>query len=464
MINKWVVLGITTLAAFMCPLDSSITSVVTPVIANDFKASFTLVALVPLAYLVALSAFMIPFGKLADIHGRKHFFLAGLAVFTIASLFSGVARSMTWLIAFRFIQGLGAALLSSTSAAIITEAFPREQRGTALGINVAAVYIGLTAGPLLGGLIVQYFNWRYIFFINLPIGIISFIAAMAYIENIREVEEKARFNWLGSASLAVFLISVIFATNALGLSFTLMLIPVSIVSIIMFIMSELRSAQPLIGLKLFVKNRMFVSANVTALLNYVGIFAITFLMAFYLIDARNLSPSTAGLILGIMPITMAVLSPLFGKLSDIMGSRFLSSVGMAVISFGLLMLSFVSLTTPVCIIGMIFVVAGIGMAMFSSPNTSAVMGSVEKQHLSMAASVVGTVRSLGQALSITLMAVVVSSTASPALMNALITGATGELLQAKSEFVFSMHYTFLIFAAITFTGIFTSLARKKQPI
>jgi EmrB/QacA subfamily drug resistance transporter len=458
--SKWIILAITTLAVFMTPLDSSITNVAMPAIGETFNASFNLLALIPLLYLISLSAFMIPFGKLADIYKRKYFFISGLVIFTLASFFSGISSSIIYLLISRFIQGIGAALLASTSAAIVTESFPPNQRGLALGINVTSVYLGLTTGPFLGGLITNTLGWRYIFFVNIPIGIIGIIASIIFITNIKESEENREFNWLGAATLTLFLISITAAINIKNNLILLEVLSIGILAIIIFIITEFRTKYPLIGLKNLIKNRMFVAANITAFLNYTGLYAISFIMSFYLISVRSLTALHAGIILGLMPLTMAILSPLAGYISDRIGSKVLSSLGMAIITIGLIILSFISINTSIYIIGTTLVFIGIGMGLFSSPNTSAVMGSVEKKHLSIAASFLGTIRFVGQALSISLMALIISIVASPQLMNGLIQGSSN-LMLAKDEFIISLQYIFRIFAIITFIGIFTSLARKK---
>jgi len=175
--NKWIILSIIVVTSFMSALDSSITNVAVPAIGDSFKASFHLISMVPLLYLLALAIFVIPFGKLADIYGRKHFYLAGVIVFTLGSILSGAAPTIKLLIIFRFIQGIGAALIQATAIAIVTEAFPKYERGKALGIAVSSVYAGLTTGPLAGGLILQVLSWRYIFYVNIPLGAAAIIAS-----------------------------------------------------------------------------------------------------------------------------------------------------------------------------------------------------------------------------------------------------------------------------------------------
>lgn len=459
--KKWVILAITTLASFMTPLDSSITNVAMPAIGNSFKATFALVAMVPLIYLLSLSIFMIPFGKLADIYGRKKFFIAGLFIFTIASLFSGIAPSINYLLVSRFVQGVGASLLAATATAIVTETFPPNERGKALGINVASVYVGLTLGPLIGGLLVQTLSWRYIFYINIPIGIIAFVLALIYIENVPEIVEKTKFNLIGALSLMISLFSV-FGLRLFDKSFYFLIIFTGIFSFIIFLISELKSSNPIIGLKHLIKNNIFVFANITAFLNYIGLFAVSFILSFYLISVRNLSPINAGIILGLTPITMAILSPFAGNVSDKIGSRLLSSFGMAIISLGIFMLSFITVGSSIYFIAGSTILIGIGMGLFSSPNISAVMGSVEKSKLGMASSILGTIRFFGQSVSIVLMTLIISIFTSSELMKTLISGSKVNLVLAKSEFMLGLHYTFLIFATIVFMGIFTSLARKNE--
>jgi len=459
--KKWKILWIVVLTSFMSALDVSITNVAMPAIGESLKASFQLIALVPLFYLMSLALFVIPFGRLADIHGRKYFYITGVGVFTLGSILCGAAPTIHALISFRFLQGIGAALIQASAIAIVTEIFPTNERGKAIGITIASVYTGLTAGPMIGGLILQALSWRYIFYVNIPIGILALIGSFIYIEHVREEEDKGKFSWLGSAGLIIFLFSLL-----AGMQFFTPALTVALAAfgLTILISTEGWSSNPLIRLRHLGRNKMFIASNLTAFLNYIGIFTVSFLMSFYFIVVRELNPLFAGMMLGIMPLTQAVLSPFSGKMSDRIGGRTLCSFGMLLITLGLVLLAYVSIQSSLAWIGFCLLMTGFGMGLFSSPNTSAVMGSVEKHHLGIASSFLATMRLLGQSVSIIIMTVIMAKFVPTDLLSQIVAGIAQNATTAKIEFMMGLHYSFLILAVFPLIGIFTSLARGKRKV
>ncbi|MBS7612348.1 MFS transporter [Candidatus Bathyarchaeota archaeon] len=313
---KWIVLLITTVGAFMTPLDSSIVSIALPTIASDLRIDFTMVIWVPTAYLLCLTVLLTSFGRLADIKGRKPLFILGFTIFTIASLLSSVSQNGIQLIIFRAIQGAGAALISANSPAIVTDVFPSNERGKALGVNTMAVYVGLSVGPTLGGLLVQSLGWRSIFYINLPIGIFVITLSLLKLKESTVLKSQQKFDLMGAGTLSIGLTMLLLALTFGGsygwrTPFILSLFAASGVFLIVFIFLEKRMAEDaVLDVSLFIRNRLFAAANLSALLNYTSYFAVSFLMSFYLQRVLGYSPTQAGLLLLPMPLTMAVLAPI----------------------------------------------------------------------------------------------------------------------------------------------------------
>jgi len=401
------VLAITSVGAFMGPFDGSVVSVALPAISSSLRLTFSTAILVQASYLVALTILLIPVGRLADAHGRGRLYLLGAAAFAVTSLLSAIAPNATWLITARALQGSSSALLSATSTALVTQAFPDAERGRALGINLMAVYLGLSAGPVLGGLIVNHAGWQWIFLVNVPIGLATVVAGWHLLSAPAQAER------LGLDPRGIILLSGGLISVTAGLTFApllgwlspaaLLLLLGGIALLLAFGRAEMSAREPLIDPSLFLRNRVFAAANLAALLNYTAMFAVTVLTAILLELVQRDSAEKAGLLLVVQPLMMAVLSPPAGRLSDRFGSRLLAAGGMVLIATGMLALAAVSGSGTDLQIVAILGVIGVGMAAFSSPNTSAVMGSVDRSELSLAASVLGTMRFLGQSLSLALL-------------------------------------------------------------
>ena len=425
--RRWQLLALTSVGAFMGPLDGSIVSVALPKMGRSLHLSFTGSIWVQAVYLLVMAVLLIPLGRLADQRGRVRYYLAGIAIFTVGSLCSALSMNAAWLIASRALQGTGAALLVATSAAIVTAVFPPQERGRALGINVMAVYLGLSVGPPLGGFLTDHFGWRSIFLVNLPIGIA--VAACGYLllpRHERGDERAMRPDPLGTGlwglTLACLLVPLTFAAQWGWTSpRTLGLLAIAAASLAAFVSVELRAPDPLLDLDLLRHNRLFAAANFAALLNYMALGAITILTAVYLEVVQGHSAGLTGWLMLAQPAVMAALSPLSGRLSDRVGSRLLASGGMVIVAVGMLLLA----TTPTSS-GLVRVMAslgvvGLGMAAFSAPNMSAIMGSVQRGQLSLASAFVGTMRATGQALSVAVLGGIAASALGPAGGRLLLT-------------------------------------------
>ena len=413
--RRWELLALTSVGAFMTPLDGSIVSVALAKMGPDLKLGFSASIWVQAAYLLTTAVLLIPLGRLADHRGRVHFYLAGIAIFTAGSLLAGLSTTGVWLIASRVIQGGGGALLAATSAAIVTAVFPPQERGRALGINVMAVYIGLAVGPVLGGQIVDHLGWRWIFFVNIPIGLVAFAWGWLLLPRDERADESApRNDLMGAALLGAFLVCLLvpltFAPEwGWAAARTVILLVASAASLVGFVYTELHVKDPVLDLDLLLHNRLFATANTAALLNYMALYAISILTAIYLEIVQGRSAGQTGWLMVAQPAMMALLSPLAGRLSDRLGSRLLSTTGMVLVAAGMVMLATVPITAGIARVMVSLAVVGVGMAAFSAPNTSAIMGSVKRSELSLASAFLSTMRVTGQALSVAVLGAIAAS-------------------------------------------------------
>ncbi len=463
------VLFVTTLGAFMSPLDASIVSVALPSIAATFEMGYAEVIWIPVAYLLCLATLLLTFGRLSDTRGRKSFFTLGFLLFTIASALCGSAQNGVELIVFRGAQGVGAAMFGATSAAIVTEVFPPEKRGRALGINTLAVYTGLSAGPTLGGVIVQSLGWRSIFYINVPIGVIVvYVAATKLKELTKGRNIEGHFDFLGAASFTGGLSLVLLGLTIVGS------VPItspfivgalsggSVLLLVFLIIERMRGKDALLDLSLFRESRLFAAANLSALLNYTAYFAVPYFLSFYFQRLLGYSPISAGLILISMPVPMAFLSPLSGWLSDRYGSRLFSSIGMGLIFASLAFMSQLSLETPILEVTAALVTLGVGMGLFSAPNTSSVMGSVDRPRLGVAAATLATMRFVGQSLSLAIMGAVAATVIPPEFLSTIFAGIGNGSSVPANVLLRGESQAFIVGAAIAALGIATSMVRGRE--
>jgi EmrB/QacA subfamily drug resistance transporter len=465
--NKWAVMFVVAIGVFMATLDSSIVNISLPTIAASFHVPLSgAVEWVIIAYLVATAAILLTAGRLADMLGRKVVWATGLILFTASSATCGFAPSLPFLIGSRAVQGLGGALMMAVSPAMLTGAFPPQERGRALGLNAVVVALGVSVGPILGGIITGYFSWRWIFFVNVPIGIIGLVATFIVIKE-KTTRNPGRFDPLGALILAIGL-----ACLTAGLSFgqelgwtspvILALLIIGVVALIVLPFVERHVTNPVIVLSLL-KNRVFSSALFSQILSFLAIFAVSFMMPFYFEQLRGFSTELAGLLLTPLPICIAIIAPFSGTLADRIGSRWLAAAGMLIACLGLVFISFLNVHSSIFDIIWPLLVIGIGQAIFQSPNNSAMLGAAPKEHQGSASGFLATGRTFGQSLSIALAGAVFTSLGGAVAGNILATGHAGSQTAAlQSTFVSSFHITFLVCAALAALGIFTSLVRGKE--
>lgn len=442
---------VTSFAAFVTPFIGSAINIALPAIGTEFSADAVMISWVATSFLLSAAVFLAPFGRLADIVGRKKIFNWGLIIFTVSSFFCAFSSSIEILILWRIMQGMGGALIFGTAMAIVTSVFPREKRGKALGIVVASVYSGLTLGPFIGGFLTKTWGWQGIFLFTVPLGLVSIILSYIYFKQEWADAKGEKFDWKGSIIYGFAIISLMYGFSKLpdlkGVIFTLS----GIFGIVGFVFFEKRQKSPVINIHLFQNNKVFAFSNYAALINYSATFAIGFLLSLYLQYIKGLNPMEAGQILVIQPLLMAIFSPITGKLSDKIDAGKIASVGMALISAGLFVIAFIGKESSIWFIIPILIVFGIGYALFSSPNSNAIMSSVEKKHYGIASGTVGTMRLIGQMSSMGIAMMIFSLFIGKAKINP--SNYTG--------FIQSIRTAFLIFAVLCFIGIFFSLARGK---
>ena len=449
--NRWSILLITLLAAFLMPFMGSSINIALPSIGEEFNIDAILLSWIATAFILSIAVCLIPFGRIADIYGRKKIFIYGMFIYTLGSVLAGFSVSATMLIASRALQGIGSAMFSATGMAILTSVFSKKERGKVLGINVAAVYLGLSLGPPLGGFITQHLGWRAIFLINIPLCLIVLILAFWKISGEWAESKGERFDFAGSVIYGLMLISLMYGFSLLpgitGAGF----IAVSILSFILFIRHEIRVPHPILNITIFRNNSIFVFSNLAALINYSATFGVGFFLSLYLQYIRGFSPASAGMVLIAQPVIMTAFSPFAGMLSDRIEPRIVASIGMALTVTGLFLLSFLNSASNLIFIIACLVILGSGFALFSSPNTNAVMSSVDRKTYGIASAMLGTMRLLGQMFSLGVVT----------LLFALYLGRVKITPEYYPLFLSCMKTAFLVFATICFAGVFASLARGK---
>lgn len=451
----------------MIPFDSSAVNIALPSIATSLHASLSSIIWIPTVYLLVFAALETTMGRLGDIRGKKNLFIVTLGIFTVGSLFASLSTTITQLILARVIQGLGGAGMDAIGLSLITGAFPEGARGRAFGLNSMVVYIGLTSGPALGGLLVQYLGWRSLFYVNIPIGIIAVVTSILFIQkDATETKTRQRFDVLGAVTLTGFLTTLLLILNDSDLLLpqleSIFLDSICVLFIIGFIYVEAKvSRAPLLDLHLFTRNRIFAGGSATALMNYMTVIGTLFVLSVYLQSILGYSPLTAGLILLAQPIFMSISAPIAGALSDRISAQILSSIGMGLKTVGFLFLATLGTSSPIESVIIPLIVVGTGHGFFSSPNVNSVMGSVTAEKFGIASGTMGTIRQAGQSIGVAVLGGIVASRLPVGSLNIFASNAIISGVLA-SDFVAGVRIAFIAAAVICAIGIFTSLMRGKQ--
>ena len=379
-----------------------------PAIEKEFDLDAVTLSWIVISYLLASAVFLLPIGKFADLKGQRAVFRGGILIFTLATILCGFAPNGLMLILLRIIQGLGASMTMTTGAPILVSVFPPLERGKVLGFNVAAVYLGLSTGPFIGGILTQHFGWRSIFLFCAPLGIASILLVFLRLKTDLKEKTPGRIDYKGAFYYSAGLIAVVYSSSNLNKSFGWPLLIAGLLSLLLFVLQCKRSDHPIFEIPLFTHNRLFAYSNIAALINYSATFSLVFMMSLFLQKVQRFSPQQAGMILVAQPIMMTLLSPFAGKLSDLIEPRKLATAGMLVSAIGLFMLAFINLHTPLYLIVLILLIMGTGFGIFSSPNMNTIMSSVEKKHLGVASGTSATMRVIGQMISMMIATIIFS--------------------------------------------------------
>jgi EmrB/QacA subfamily drug resistance transporter len=451
------------IGTFMSALDSSVVNLALPLIKNQFGVTMSIVEWIVTAYLLVVSSLLLTYGRLSDLYGQKRFYLTGFIIFVIGSALCGLSSNIGMLVAFRVVQALGAGMLFSTGPAIITNAVPPENRGRALSAVAVAVALGLSSGPVIGGLLATYVGWPSIFYINVPIGIAGIVMVLRFVPDIAKKTEKVRFDVPGSilvfAGLFLLLLPLSISGDNKSPVLFFPLLVAGLLLIAVFIVFELRQKNPMLNVRLF-QNRVFAASNAAALLVYIAQFILIFLLQFYLQTLRGFPASYAGLLYLPMPLASLCVAPLAGILSDKVDSRFISSSGALVMACGLFLLSFLNTATPIAFIVISLAVTGLGFGLFNTPNNSAIMGNVPPQNRGTASGTLATMRNIGMALGVAISGALFSMWSSSATAALTAAGQTGAELTAHA-FVSALHLTYLAAAAIATLATIASLIKGR---
>lgn len=450
-VNKRAALLVATLASFLTPFMGSSVNIALPSIGKEFLMDAVLLNWVATSYLLAAAMFLVPFGKIADIYGRKKIFLYGVSIYTISSFLSAISTSAITLISFRVLQGIGSAMIFGTGVAILTSVFPVGERGKVLGINAAAIYLGLSLGPFVGGVLTQHLSWRSIFLANVPLGLVIIIFAFCKLKGEWAEARGEKFDFIGSIVYGISLATIMYGFSLIPAMSGLWLVLGGIFVLLLFVGWETKAENPVLDINLFRNNTVFAFSNLAALINYSATFAVGFFLSLYLQYIKALSPQNAGLILVSQPVVMAIFSPFAGRLSDKFEPRIIASAGMALSVISLSLFAFLNQKTALEFVVASLILLGFGLALFSSPNTNAVMSSVERRFYGVASATLGTMRLTGQMLSMGI----------AMLIFAIYIGKVQITPQYYPLFLTSIKTAFIIFAVLCFAGIFASLARGK---
>jgi EmrB/QacA subfamily drug resistance transporter len=461
--RKWLILTSVSLGSLMATLDGSIVNIALPAIETDFRIGLNSVEWVVVAYLLVVGSLLLPFGRLGEVLTFKRVYLAGFAIFTVASVCCGASPNAAMLVAFRVVQGVGAAMLMAMGPAIVAHTFHDHERGRALGLNGVSVAIGLSLGPALGGILTQVATWRAIFLINLPIGLLAILWAARVLPSEKPGKDQS-FDVKGAALSGVALFALLLALSdgqewgwtspvVVGLFIAFVVLGAA------FLRVERRSIQPMIDLALF-KIRPFSAGLASVVVAFAGLFTATFLLPFLLEQGRGFSPIEAGLLLTPVPITMALVAPISGAASDRFGPRVLASTGMALMALSLVSLTQLPVDFALPDLVWRLVLLGVGQGMFMSPNSSAVLGSVPRPRIGTASGTLAQMRVNGQAVGIALSGAIVA-TRLPIHLADLGGGAPTAALRGVA-LAGAIHDAFAVAALVCCIGIVTSLIRGSS--
>lgn len=449
--SKTAVLVSLCIASFSSAFMMSSINVALPSIQREFSADAVMLSWTVMGAMLASAIALIPIGRLGDIYGRKTVFLTGMILFAITTLLSGLASSVQMLIVMRVFQGIASSMRVAVGMAILASVYPAEERGKAFGISTAVVYAGLSSGPFFGGIITQHLGWRYIFFLTVPFTIFALIISLWKMKGEWAEAKGEKFDIPGCILYGISLVLFIYGATRVPNTDATWLIIVGVIGITGFVFWEKHIKTPIFNVMLFARNRIFAFSGIATFISYASISAIAFLLSLYLQYIKGYSPQSAGFILLAQPIVQTVFSPLAGKLSDRIEPGVIASAGMAISAISLFSFLFLGYQTSLPYIAGALMFMGLGNALFSSPNSNAIMGSVKKKYYGVASGMVATMRTVGMVISLAFAAVLFS----------LFIGRAEITPDKYPALLKSIRVAFGSFSGLCTAGIFFSLARGK---
>ncbi len=450
--SKKIILIVVSIASFIGPYTISSLNIALPTIGNQFAMDAISLGWLNTAFLLTTTVFILPFSGIADIYGRKRIFIYGMVIFLIGSILAALSTTGEILILSRFVQGLGSAILFATTVAIVTAAYPKEERGTAIGITIATVYAGLSLGPVLGGILIENFDWPAIFLLNIPLSLIVIIVTLVFIKDEWYGDEQS-YDTHGVILFIIMMICFIFGLSSLPEIIGFICIILSIIVGFFFIKAENSTEWPLIRLSLLTKNRSFLFSNGAALLNYAMVFGVTFLLSLSLQYHREMTPTAAGLVLLAQPLIQMISSPFAGRLTDKVNPRFVATIGMLLSVIGIIFILITFESAPIEYLILALCILGLGFGLFSPSNTYAIMSSVKMSDYGIASAMTSTMRTLGQYFSMAISMIVFS----------LIIGNTEAIGESYKELSNCIMIILAIFILLGIPGIYASFMRGNLP-
>ena len=473
---RWRVLVVASIGLFVASLDSSILAVALPTISADLQLNFSEALWVQTSYILIVTILLIPAGRWGEKWGLYRTYWLGVLLFGVFSVLVAFAFNGAFLIAGRVLQGIGGAMILATSAAIVTAAFPPQERGRALGLNMMAVTLGLTMGPPLGGFIVTHLGWPWIFLVKVPIALATLVMGWHLLgserrDRLAASRDRGRpsvhIDVRGAALLGLFLV-LLFVPLIFSPLWgwddwrTIGLLLGSVVVGTLFVIVEDRTRDPILDLNMFRRSRVFTAANAGSLLYHAAAYGVTIFTAVFLVVAQGRSAQEAGLILLVQPLVMTIVTPVAGRLSDRYGSRGLSALGMVVTACAMLQLAFLSLSASTWQIVGALATLGLGLSIFSTPNFSAIMGSVGRSELGVASGLFATTRFAGMGVSIAILGAIAASHLGEEGGRVIFLGTNAGVTNALA-FAAGYRQAMLVGAGIALIGALVSLVRERQP-
>jgi len=449
---KALILGTLSLAAFLPGFMAQGLNIALPVIGREYGATAITLNWMVLAFVLTNAALSIPIGRISDVAGIRKVFLIGMAVYTLSSFAVMFSGSPLMIIICRVAQGVGGSMILINNIAVLTAIFPPEDRGLVIGINTSSVYVGASVGPFLGGVLTEAFGWKSIFLANVLIGLLVIILVFWKVSGKGLEGHKQKIDYIGSVVYSISFVVLIYGFSILPQIAAAVLIPVGMVGLFLFILRQMRVKSPVFDIKVFRSNRLFIFSNLAALMNYMAVFAVAFMLSLYLQYIKGLTPVLAGVVLIAHPVVQTIISPVAGRLSDRLEPRVVSSVGLGLVTLSLISFVFLGKGTPLAAIFAALVVLGAGFALFLSPNANAVMSSVDRNNYGVASATMSTMIASGQTLSMSITMIVMT----------IVIGRVAITPEYYPAFLTSAKIAFGIFGCLCACGVAVSSARGRM--